>query len=36
MTPTEMRDLDPEEYQAFVRLMQREAREYEKAAKRRR
>jgi hypothetical protein len=35
MTPTEMRALEPGEYQAFVRLMQREARAIERASRRR-
>lgn len=35
MTPREVDDLDDETYRAFVTFMQREAREIEKASKRR-
>lgn len=36
MTPDEVDALDDDTYQAFIRHMQREAHEVEKAAKRRR
>jgi hypothetical protein len=35
MTPREVEDLPDEVYSAFVRFMEREAREIEKASKRR-
>ncbi len=36
MTPTEVADLDDDTYNAFVAFMEREAREIERAAKRKR
>jgi len=35
MTPSEVRELDDDTYNAFVAFMQREAREIERASKRR-